>query len=925
MNLQILTKVNGNDEYLELFGTETLNLDVSFAEIQDITKKNSSYSKEFKLPGSNQNNYIFNYFFDFNQVPLDWVPTRKFEAWLLYNGYVILSGYIRLNSVVIDKEVKTYSVTFYNGVGDVAATIGDKFMRQLDLSHLSHPFNQNVYLQSQLDYNLFPLTGTTNYAYQNGKTYWGLYNIGYNYTNSTSALTQYYFTTSNSSITIDGGSKTALLVGFNYYKVGDTIRLTYNDQNWIQGIITSIPTSLQVVFTANLGLGTGTYTSWTTSLILPEGAVITDANTTPLLQFNGQVPNYFSFSGTPVRQYYFKPSIQVKELYEQIFEQAGYAVESDFFNTSYFERYYLPLKFLDEGVYTKGSVQPCYSFSGECVGSPCGDTTYVDPYYYANTVDQPFCNNIPLTATTTGFTITADLAGDYVFQIVTTYNLESDEFNGANFGGALDINGSIEFFLNATQGAGEGINSYTDTTLVPVTITGTTIIGLLYDPNFNSFLTNFSFSIFRAPRVILGNFDYAAEFPDNDFKQIDFITSVNKLFNLVVVPSPDKQNTLIVEPIIDYIGKGDVLDWTEKIDWNSPIQVTPTTNILNGTLNLNFKLDKDQINQQFNIASNRVFGTYQLQLNQDYKDNNVDINSIFGSPTDVAVNNNNLPSMTLSSMAALKTEETNGTPVQTFNPYKIIPRIIFRGPVLPNDNWSVPSTADTQSWWAESYEIDRWQSTNRFNTYPFSYTGFSHYINYNAEDTYNSTETMYEPQQDMYDIYYYDYISDIVSPDNKLISAKIYLTPWEISNLRFNERIFIKNNYYRINKITGYNLVEPALCDIELIKLTKSYTPHPVKYFKLENCGAGDDLYTTSDLNYNMYAYVGRYVNVFTGSTTAYTSTGCYQVIETEPNYTVDYNPVFIGSGYTSSGVNVYDDCGCSGRTSFILVQQEYS
>jgi hypothetical protein len=925
MNLQILTKVNGNDEYLELFGTETLNLDVSFAEIQDITKKNSSYSKEFKLPGSNQNNYIFNYFFDFNQVPLDWVPTRKFEAWLLYNGYVILSGYIRLNSVLIDKEVKTYSVTFYNGVGDVAATIGDKFMRQLDLSHLSHPFNENVYLQSQLDYNLFPLTGTTNYSYQNGKTYWGLYNIGYNYTNSTSALTQYYFTTSSSSITIDGGSKTALLVGFNYFKVGDTIRLTYNDQNWIQGIITSIPTPLQVVFTANLGLGTGTYTSWTTSLVLADGAVITDANTTPLLQFNGQIPNYFSFSGTPVRQYYFKPSIQVKELYEQIFEQAGYTIESDFFNTSYLERYYLPLKFLDEGVYTKGSVQPCYSFSGECVGSPCGDTTYVDPYYYANTVDQPFCNNIPLTATTTGFTITSDLAGQYVFQIVTTYNLESDEFNGANFGGALNINGSIEFFLNATQGAGEGINSYTDTTLVPVNITGTTTIGLLYDPNFNSFLTNYSFSIYRAPRVILGNFDYAAEFPDNDFKQIDFITSINKLFNLVVVPSPDKQNTLIVEPIIDYIGKGDVLDWTEKIDWNSPIQVTPTTNILNGTLNLNFKLDKDQINQQFNIATNRVFGTYQLQLNQDYKDNNVDINSIFGSPTDVAINNNNLPSMTLSSMAALKTSETNGTPIQTFNPYKIIPRIIFRGPLIPNDNWSVPSTADTQTWWAENYEIDRWQSTNRFNTYPFSYTGFSHYINYNAEDTYNSTETMYEPQQDMYDIYYYDYISDIVSPDNKLISAKIYLTPWEIANLKFNERIFIKNNYYRINKITGYNLVEPALCDIELIKLTKSYTPHPVKYFKLEKCGAGDDLYTTSDLNYNMYAYVGRYVNVFTGSTTAYTSTGCYQVTEIEPDYTVDYYQVYIGSGYTSSGVNVYDDCGCSGRTSFILVQQEYS
>ena len=80
MNLQIACVFNGNTEYIEMFGNEAMTLDLSFAEIQDITKKNSAFSKDFKVPGSKQNNYLFNYFFDINQVPLDFTPNKKFEA-----------------------------------------------------------------------------------------------------------------------------------------------------------------------------------------------------------------------------------------------------------------------------------------------------------------------------------------------------------------------------------------------------------------------------------------------------------------------------------------------------------------------------------------------------------------------------------------------------------------------------------------------------------------------------------------------------------------------------------------------------------------------------------------------------------------------------------------------------------------------------
>lgn len=910
MGLQIRCYVNGNQEFIDLYGDEQISAEVSFAEIQDITKKNSAYTQSFKVPGTKNNNMIFNYFYDINSVYLTWNPIKKFEADLIYDGYEIFNGNIRLENVVITGIEKEYNITFYNQVGDVAANIGDKFMRQLDLSHLSHPFTPDVYLQSQIDFNLFPLTGTTNYSYQNGKTFWGLYNIGYNYVDSISSIASQYQTTSTSTVTINSGTKTITTATNLPFLVGETIRITNLATGfYIQGIIT-VKNGTSIDFVANLGLGTGTYSLWSTSRIIPEGIQVNDPASTPILDFqDSNIPNYMSFSGTPVRNYYFKPSIQIKELYEQIFLQAGYNVESEFFKTNYFERYYLPLKFLDETVYTKGSVQPCYSWE-----------------FSANTPNSGVtCNNIPFFADSNSLYIDAQYAGEYTFEVYVESELPFGSCPNVGFYYLeLDVNG-ILYNVQTIPDCDEYPGTYYVGMggRVTVTLSGPSIITIVPE----SFASNnrlFRFSIVNAPRFIVGNFDYAAEFPDNDFKQIDFITSVNKMFNFVCIGHPTKPNTIIVEPIIDYIGKGEILDWTDKIDFDSPIQLAPTSILLNGTLMYNFKLDQDYANQQFNIANNRIFGTYELQLNQDYKDNKINFDTIFSSPIDTTLNNANLPNITISNFAAIKTQEQNGVSIQKFQPYKILPRMLFRGPVLPNQNWGL-GTNGLQTWWAETYEIDRWQETNRFTTYPFSYTGFSHYTNWNAEDNFDSDESMFIPQQDMYDIYYYDYVSDLVSPENKILTCKAYLTPWEVSQLYFNEKILVKNAYFRINKISNLSLLEPGFCDLELVKLTKDYTPHPVKYFDLISCTGGTDYHTTSDLNYNMYAYVGNYVSIYTGSSTTWSSIGCFEVTEGVPDASFDYEQVFISSGYTSSGVAVYNDCGCSGATQFNIVQENYN
>jgi hypothetical protein len=914
MGLQIRTYVDGNQEFIDLYGNERINIETSFAEIQDITKKNSAFTQEFKVPGSNNNNYIFNYFFDINTVYLNWNPQRKFEADLLYNGYELFNGYIRLNAVDINIKEKIYSITFYNGVGDVAATIGDKFLRQLDLSSLSHPYSTDVYLQSNIDPNLFPLTGTTNYSYQDGRTYWTLFNLGYNYTDSLSGISSYYVGTSTTSTAINAGSKTITTNIALPFLIGDTIRLSKSPENfYIQGLVTSI-NGTSITFLPNLAVGTGTFASWAISRQLPEGAQIVDPRTTPLIDFQkNTIPNYMSFSGTPIRNFYFKPSIQVKELYSQIFSQAGYEIESEFFDTNYFEKFYLPLKFAED-IYVLQAEKPCYTYTAGTanlfnglIPAPASATT---------------CNNFGWTGNTFGFTIPEGFGGYYTFNIKLDFCSTNDPAISGNPDVKLELfsNGVFQYIIEEDY---RGVGCYTlDINFsyeVPFTSTD---IGIYISTTDTTGYT-YTFSIVDAPKFTPANFNYEYEFPENDYKQIDFITSINKMFNMVCIAHPIKTKTIIVEPIVNYIGKGEILDWTEKVNFNDSINLSPTANLLNGTLNYNFKLDKDYGNQQYNIANNRIFGTYFLQLNQDYKDTNINFDTMFGSPTDIPLNNSSGDKVTVGNMAAIKNENVKGISVQKYNPFKILPRIVFRGVTLPNENWGAPTTTGTtQNWYAESYRQDRWQETSRFTTYPFSYSGFSHYLNWDAQDVLNTGETVF-PEQDLYDIYYYDYISDIVSPENKLVKLKMYLTPWEVAQLKFNEKIIVKNAYFRINKISNLNLVEPDLCDVELVKLTKDYTPVPVQYYDLINCASGGtDYHTTSNLNYNMYAYVGNYVNIFTGSTTAYTSIGCFKVELGQPNYTFDYNHVFIGSGYTSTGVAVYSDCGCSGRTSFDIVQQ---
>ena len=849
--LQLITEILGEKIVLDLYGNEDIFASISIAEIQDISQKNSSYTKDFNLPGSKTNNRVFQHFYNVNSVQTNYDARNKFSAYFTYDGYTIMTGYIRLNSVTQTRTEIFYNVNFYNQIGDLAANISDKFMRELDLSHLSHPYDES------LGYNSIPDPDLANSAFfpqpTSGITYWALFNKGYEYKDT-------------------GGTETEV---------------------------------------------------------------------TPLLEFDTLTSTGGTFSGqyTPVRYFYFTPTIQVKELYNQIFVQAGYEMDSDFFNTAYFNRFYLPLTYSDS-LYPLQATLPQFAFEQP------GAFNYsaVTPYFCQNevcslSVTGGGYHNLVVPSGVTVDTISATTPQNYFsFQLYEPgyYNcrFSFDTTNTASTDNLM----VLYCFRLKQDGALSGWSMAGGTYYVPSATTADTRV--TFDFNFDSSteaetltnnyaliltsqnpltggtrtISNVAFELVpdnKSPRYIDGDFDYNLEFPENEFKQIDFIQSINKLFNLVVVPNIEFPNKLRVEPVIDYFHTGEVLDWTNKVDRNAPIIVTPTTSILKGTVSFNYQDEEDIGNSTFKSLVGRKFGTQTIQLNLDYKDADTPIDTGFSSQVDYVLPtpaSYGFPTLPIHYLTVQ--ENINGISTNFFNPYKTNPQLFYRGLLLPSSNLGefsgTPSTVawrvESPSAATESLVVEVFPQNNRFNTYPFGLSGFSHYTNFNKLDKYDPRELDFSCYEDMYDIYWKDYILDLSDDESRVLTCSVYLTPFEIQQLDFTEIILIDGNYYRINKISDYSLSRAGLANVQLVKKTRDYTPHRVRYFDLVGCNPVSTIHTSTDENATIYAYVGSYIRV---------GDECYVVQETtyNPSYTYErVNNYYYFASDTLQPV-VFDSC----------------
>jgi hypothetical protein len=128
-------------EFLDLYGDIPIKISKSFAELQDISKRNSDYSIGLQLPGSKRNNRFFENFFDVDAQSLYFNATKRVSCQVLLNDEPYFTGYMRLNRTSVMESKIEYDVTLYSSIGDLFGNIGNHLLNELDFNDIEYRFN----------------------------------------------------------------------------------------------------------------------------------------------------------------------------------------------------------------------------------------------------------------------------------------------------------------------------------------------------------------------------------------------------------------------------------------------------------------------------------------------------------------------------------------------------------------------------------------------------------------------------------------------------------------------------------------------------------------------------------------------------------------------------------------------------------------
>ena len=121
-------------------------------------------------------------------------------------------------------------------------------------------------------------------------------------------------------------------------------------------------------------------------------------------------------------------------------------------------------------------------------------------------------------------------------------------------------------------------------------------------------------------------------FGTSGIKLVDFISGMQKKFNLVIYPNNTKPNEFIVETFNNWYNKGEVKDFNKYINLDEKIEVIPANNFAVNKLNFGDSLDQDYISQQFAKAANREYGKiYYTDTTNFYSQGTFEVKTTFAS------------------------------------------------------------------------------------------------------------------------------------------------------------------------------------------------------------------------------------------------------------------------------------------------------
>jgi hypothetical protein len=758
MDTILSVNLEGTWKQVDLYDDLPINVIIQETDLIVLDQRRSPYSKQFVVPGTKQNNVIFENYYEVNG--LDFNPLSKVDCVVSYRGVDIFRGFLRLNAVNVFDTYVEYELFIMGNVGDFGSEIKEFLLRDCNWTDLNHDL---VY----------------------------------------SAVTLSWEAKDNDTDGLFGG------------------KVIYPLINW--------------------------------GLNYPDGSSI------PQFSFDTVSGTSFTLSGNPVPPSYFKPALRLKTIVDKVMDLTTYTYTSEFLTSDYFKSIYMDTFVNGElglgsasaltnqnlfKVFTRPSFAKQYLSPDANISVPLNFETLGNSGF-------DFLSNFTLGSPPAGYNTQPVTSGSYFripFKGDYAWNIR---FNYRNTG---PVSTNINFYILATKGTDPNNLNIGSFYLSPLQSTGP---GGSASVPFNEFFSGTCqageyVQLYYLPivssselgRVEFTGFDFAGVFEEApmwelyespavdaaqsvnfqngipDIGALDFLRTLVKMFNLVIVEDVENK-TLIIEPWNWYYNEADRTerDFTQRLDVSQQHRIEPLSFDLPKDLQFTYKKGSEEyLNKRYEDSNTRNFGRFLF----------TSTNNLF-----VGEQTYELP------FAALPTENIEGAP------NIIIPKVYrdlngIQQPYTSNNHiffwcgnrYMYSNAAKTQEsqWYLQSggtvVEWTTYPAVSHLSNIDTVLSSIVSDLNFTPTFDYYGIENPNIVQAtgfNLYDIFWKDYTENNYSNETRRLTGRFFFRPTDVYDISLRDKIYVRDSFYRIEKISEADLLNEKLTEISLIKERSGY------------------------------------------------------------------------------------------------------
>lgn len=301
--------------------------------------------------------------------------------------------------------------------------------------------------------------------------------------------------------------------------------------------------------------------------------------------------------------------------------------------------------------------------------------------------------------------------------------------------------------------------------------------------------------------------DMATNMPDLTLDE--WFKAIVDKYNIIIEHDVDLPTVLKVETALEYFSGGAKKDWTKKLDVSKAKVVKPTTSLQKKRIIYSDAEGKDHKNEWWQRNWNWVKGQFIYENDNDFAVEDEEIGDVFVPLRTQAIRQNS------------QTEET------------LVPNVLVSRQWINSENGAKKITnkpilgyyhrlqdiGNGYNFLIESDTITQYPYFSAYSATPIAADTVSLNWGYDYPDDDTHPLVNGVPFLFMFRKYWASYIDSIYNADARLMDCSVFLSPQDVRDLRFNDKIWIDDSYWRVLSVSNYVVSGNTPCKVKLLKV----------------------------------------------------------------------------------------------------------